>query len=79
MLALSVLPLACFAEGPVTAQISGGVFQDFAPSPHHLQYVLAPFLQHRGVTWNCASLRAGYVPQGAGVLDYHLQHGLPSS
>ena len=79
MLALSVLPLACFAEGPVTAQISGGVFQDFAPSPHHMQYVLAPFLQHMGMTVELRILRAGYVPQGAGVLEltvHPTRHGL---
>ena len=40
MLALSVLPVACFASEPVTALIEGGVFQDFAPSPHHMQHVL---------------------------------------
>jgi RNA 3'-terminal phosphate cyclase (ATP) len=34
MLALSILPLACFADAPITTQITGGVFQDFAPSPH---------------------------------------------
>ncbi|HEV8714231.1 MAG TPA: RNA 3'-terminal phosphate cyclase [Candidatus Binatia bacterium] len=50
MLALSVLPVACFADGPVTARITGGVYQDFAPSPHHLQHVLAPLLKRMGVS-----------------------------
>jgi RNA 3'-terminal phosphate cyclase (ATP) len=50
MLALSVLPLACFADDPVTARITGGVFQDFAPSPHHLQHVLAPLVQKKLVS-----------------------------
>jgi RNA 3'-terminal phosphate cyclase len=40
MLVLSMLPLVCFADRPVTARITGGVFQDFAPSPHHMQHVL---------------------------------------
>jgi RNA 3'-terminal phosphate cyclase (ATP) len=33
MLALGVLPLACLADAPLTARITGGLFQDFAPSP----------------------------------------------
>jgi RNA 3'-terminal phosphate cyclase (ATP) len=41
MLALSILPLACFADAPLATRITGGVFQDFAPSPYHLQDVLA--------------------------------------
>ena len=69
MLALSVLPLACFADRSVTARITGGVFQDFAPSPHHLQQVLAPLLRRMGVTVEVEVLRAGYVPRGAGVLE----------
>jgi RNA 3'-terminal phosphate cyclase (ATP) len=77
MLALSILPLACFAEGPVTAQITGGVFQDFAPSPYHMQHVLAPFLRHMGVTVELRVLRAGYVPQGSGVLQLTVQPARP--
>jgi RNA 3'-terminal phosphate cyclase (ATP) len=69
MLALSILPVACFADSPVTARITGGVFQDFAPSPHHLQHVLAPLLKRMGVTMELVVLRAGYVPQGAGVIE----------
>src|SRR5581483_820807 len=68
MLALSILPLACFAEGPVTAQITGGVFQDFAPSPHHMQHVLAPLLRRMGMIMELRIIRAGYVPQGSGVI-----------
>src|SRR5919108_962349 len=64
MLALSTLPLACFADRPVTARITGGVFQDFAPSPHHLHQVLAPLLRRMGVTAEIGVLRAGYVPPG---------------
>jgi RNA 3'-terminal phosphate cyclase (ATP) len=69
MLALSILPVACFADGPITARITGGVFQDFAPSPHHMQHVLAPLLKRMGATLDLAVVRAGYVPQGAGVIE----------
>jgi RNA 3'-terminal phosphate cyclase (ATP) len=68
MLAFSVLPLACFADQPVRARIEGGVFQDHAPSPYHLQHVLAALLQRMGVTVHLEVGRPGYVPQGAGVL-----------
>ncbi len=73
MLALSVLPVACFADGPVTARITGGVFQDFAPSPHHMQHVLAPLLKRMGVSVELQVVRAGYVPQGAGVIELHVR------
>lgn len=69
MLALSILPLACFADAPVSARITGGVFQDFAPSPFHTQHVLAPLLQRMGAAMELRVLRAGYVPKGAGVIE----------
>ena len=73
MLALSVLPLACFARTPVTARITGGIFQDFAPSPHHLQHVLLPLLARMGVEAELRVARAGYVPLGAGILELRLR------
>jgi RNA 3'-terminal phosphate cyclase (ATP) len=73
MLALGILPVACFAESPVIARITGGVFQDFAPSPHHMQQVLTPLLQRMGVTLELRLLRAGYVPAGAGVIEVRVQ------
>jgi RNA 3'-terminal phosphate cyclase (ATP) len=69
MLALSILPLACFADRPVTARITGGVFQDFAPSPFHLQNVLAPLLGRMGIQVELEVVRAGYLPVGAGVIQ----------
>jgi RNA 3'-terminal phosphate cyclase (ATP) len=73
MLALSVLPLGCFAECPVTARITGGVFQDFVPSPHHMQHVLLPLLQRMGVAMELKVIRAGYVPGGAGTIELHVR------
>jgi RNA 3'-terminal phosphate cyclase (ATP) len=72
MLALSILPLACFADAPTTACITGGVFQDFAPSPYHMQYVMAPLLERMGVRMALRVVRAGYVPRGAGMLELHV-------
>jgi RNA 3'-terminal phosphate cyclase (ATP) len=69
MLALSVLPLACFADAPVRARIEGGVFQDFAPAPHYLQHVLGPLLRRMGAVIDVTVVRPGYVPGGAGTLQ----------
>jgi RNA 3'-terminal phosphate cyclase (ATP) len=69
MLALGVLPVACFADGPVTARITGGVFQDWTPSPHHMQHVLAPLLARMGVGATVRILRPGYVPHGGGEIE----------
>jgi RNA 3'-terminal phosphate cyclase (ATP) len=73
MLALSVLPLACFADAPLTARITGGVFQDFAPSPFHMQHVLAPLLQRMGAAMELRVVRAGYVPAGNGVIELRVK------
>jgi RNA 3'-terminal phosphate cyclase (ATP) len=69
MLALALLPVAAFAEEPIHARITGGVFQDFAPSPFHLQHVLLPLLAGMGIRAELRLVRAGYVPRGAGVLE----------
>ena len=79
MLALGVLPLACLADAPLTARITGGLFQDFAPSPFHLCHVLAPLLARMGATVTLELLRPGYVPAGAGLMELRVQpatHGL---
>src|SRR5256885_5313579 len=77
MLALSILPLACFADKPLTARIIGGVFQDFAPSPFHMQYVLVPLLQRMGVRINLRVVRAGYIPVGSGEIELQVEPAKP--
>ena len=73
MLALGVLPIACLAAGPVSARIRGGVFQDFAPSPHHLAQVLAPLLAGCGVHVELSVARPGFLPGGAGEIDLRVR------
>ena len=73
MLTLGVLPLACLAEAPVSARISGGVFQDFSPSPFHLRHVLAPLVGRMGAGIELDVVRPGYLPAGAGVLGLRVQ------
>jgi len=73
MLALGILPVACFADAPVTARISGGVFQDFAPSPYHMQHVLAPLLARMGTRIELRVVRPGYVPGGGGAIELRVE------
>jgi RNA 3'-terminal phosphate cyclase (ATP) len=73
MLALGVLPAACLADRALELRIQGGVFQDFAPSPHHLQNVLLPILARMGLRAELRLVRAGYVPRGAGVIELRVE------
>lgn len=68
MLALTILPLAAFADQPSQFEIHGGLFQDFAPSAFHLQHVLIPLLARVGIAASVQVLRPGYVPRGGGIL-----------
>ena len=68
MLALTVVPLALFANGPSDYRITGGLFQDFAPSAYHLKYVLLPILKQMGIELNLVIIQPGYVPQGKGQI-----------
>jgi RNA 3'-terminal phosphate cyclase (ATP) len=72
MMAFGILPLACFAEGPVVIRIGGGVFQDFAPSPHHMHHVLGGLVRRMGLSIQLDVVRAGYVPRGAGVIELNV-------
>lgn len=72
MLALSVLPVACFAAAPVRARITGGLFQDFAPSPFHMHRVLGPLVRSMGVDLSLDVERPGYVPGGGGVIEMNV-------
>ncbi|WP_447976884.1 RNA 3'-terminal phosphate cyclase [Candidatus Nitrospira bockiana] len=73
MLALAVLPLLAFARKTVTAVLTGGLFQDFAPSVFHLEYVMLPLLERMGLHATAEVVRPGYVPRGEGVLRLVVQ------
>src|SRR5262249_9271134 len=68
MLALALLPVAAFAQGPQTFHLTGGLFQDFAPSAFHLQHALLPLVQRMGLHAELRLLRPGYVPRGGGSI-----------
>jgi RNA 3'-phosphate cyclase len=69
-LALAVLPVLAFSSLPVSIELRGGLFQDFAPSFYHLEHVLLPLLCRMGVEASAQMERPGYVPSGQGI--WHL-------
>jgi len=68
MLSLGILPVLAFATSPITVELHGGLFQDFAPSVFHLQHVLLPMLRVMGLRAQVEIGRPGYVPRGDGIL-----------
>lgn len=68
MLAFTLLCPALFATAASSFTITGGLFQDFAPSAYHMQKVLLPTLAKMGVEARLEMVRPGYVPKGQGLL-----------
>ena len=69
LLMMALLPLCLFANSETVLRISGGLFQDFAPSACHIQHVLLPMLTRMGVKAELKIVRPGYVPRGGGVIE----------
>ena len=69
LLVMTLLPLALFADKETTVKVSGGLFQDFAPSAHHMQHVLFPTLKKMGIKVELEVVRPGYVPKGGGIIQ----------
>ncbi len=73
LLVMTLLPIALFAEEETTLRVSGGLFQDFAPSAHHLQHVLFPTLAKMGIQAELEVIRPGYVPKGGGIIQVNIK------
>ena len=73
LLAMTLFPIALFADKATIWRISGGLFQDFAPSAHHMQYVLLPALGKMGITAELKVTRPGYVPTGGGIIEVKIE------
>ncbi len=79
MLAFTLLTAVPFAKTPFTCRVSGGLFQDFAPSAFHMQYALLPILRRMGIEAEIKIIRPGYVPAGGGIIELSvtpLKHAL---
>lgn len=68
MLALCVILPGRYAVVPSTYIITGGLFQDFAPSAHHMKYVLLPLLSRMGIHIDVEIIQPGYIPKGQGQI-----------
>lgn len=73
MLAMTLLPVACFAAKPSTFTIMGGLFQDFAPSAYHMKYVFFPLLKKMGIDGDLEIRRPGYAEQGGGIIEVNIR------
>jgi RNA 3'-terminal phosphate cyclase (ATP) len=68
MMAFTLVPLALYASADSRFTITGGLFQDFAPTALHMGSVLFPLLRPMGAEVGLEIVRPGYVPQGQGRL-----------
>lgn len=68
MLAFTLLPLAIHSGNTSRFTLTGGLFQDFAPSAFHMQRVLIPLLRRMGAGVRLEIRRPGYVPKGGGEI-----------
>ncbi len=73
LLVMTLLPAACFSKEAISFKISGGLFQDFAPSAYHMRCVLFPMLNKMGITAKLSVIRPGYIPRGSGIIEVELQ------
>ena len=68
MAAFTLIPPALFSSASCHFTITGGLFQDFAPSFYHMDRVLLKILNRMGARVEMRMIRPGYVPQGQGQL-----------
>lgn len=73
MVALTVMPIALFSKGPSRFLITGGLFQDNAPSALHMHRVVVPLVRRMGGEVRIQIMRPGYVPKGQGVLEVSVE------
>jgi len=73
LLLVTALPLALFAQKETHLRVSGGLFQDFAPSAHHIQHVFFPALARMGIQATLEIVRPGYVPRGGGIIEVNIE------
>ena len=73
LMVMTLLPIALYANGNSVFRISGGLFQDFAPSAHHMQNVLFPTLARMGIKARLEIIRPGYMPKGGGIIQVRME------
>jgi len=68
MAAFTLIPPALFASRPSVVSITGGLFQDFAPTLFHMEHVLIRSMRAMGADVKIEMIRPGYFPKGGGRL-----------
>ncbi|MBM4328886.1 MAG: RNA 3'-phosphate cyclase [Deltaproteobacteria bacterium] len=69
LLAFSLCIPAMFADRPTKFLLTGGLFQDFAPSSFHMRRCLLPLLERMGLKILMTVIRPGYAPRGQGQVE----------
>lgn len=72
MLALTVLPLQISARDRTKITITGGTFQDYAPSPYHTK-TLVNILNKLGLSAELKVEKYGYYPKGGGKITLDVE------
>jgi RNA 3'-terminal phosphate cyclase (ATP) len=62
----SVMPIACFASGQVTLEITGGTDVKWSPPYDYFHYVTLPALRRFGIEASSTLVSRGYFPVGNG-------------
>ncbi|MBD3274841.1 MAG: RNA 3'-phosphate cyclase, partial [Candidatus Marinimicrobia bacterium] len=73
MMAMTLIPIALFAEQESILSIKGGLFQDYAPTAFYLQKVFLSTLEKLGAHVRMSIVRPGYVPEGGGEIMLHIK------
>ena len=73
LLVMTLLPIAIFADEEAILRVSGGLFQDFAPSAYYMQHILFPTLGKMGIKAELEIIRPGYVPKGGGIIQVRIK------
>ncbi|MBD3276550.1 MAG: RNA 3'-phosphate cyclase [Candidatus Marinimicrobia bacterium] len=73
MMAMTLIPIALFAEQESILSIKGGLFQDYAPTAFYLQKVFLKTLEKLGAEVRMTIVRPGYVPEGGGEIMLHIK------
>lgn len=68
MLAFTLIPIGLFTQRALHCSLTGGLFQDFAPSFFYMERVLVPIIERLGAQVRVEMLQPGYVPKGQGRL-----------
>jgi RNA 3'-terminal phosphate cyclase (ATP) len=68
LLSFALMIPALFASGPCRFEVTGGLFQDCAPSAYYMRHCLFTILERMGARLSLDVLRPGYVPHGRGLL-----------